>query len=361
MNSDRLFTLVALVIGDFNKIALIPNLKSLKAGLQNQVNQPQNPTFQKAVSEALIKVTNCLGKSVINDISPSWQYSLAELGLLEYLGENLRLTINEIFKRNKITIATASDEITAIMEHLQEIEKHLQQTQAGLLGFGIKGYSLGPGECEMEILIPRKYIDNALREYSEELKELNDILMPFYEITTGSRPDIKINSTSSSELNILLATGLKTGALIAFCIRQLVLAYKTILEIRVLHNKMREQGLSDEELKPVEKHARGKMKKEIAKIVSQVMKDYGGGIEKGRKQELKIELKGALERIINRIDNGFNFDVRSEEPEITDEQEESEEMEYQRLIKEAKEGSEYMKLEGEPILKIEEPKTAKEK
>ena len=46
---------------------------------------------------------------------------------------------------------------------------------------------------------------------------------------------------------------------------------------------------------------------------------------------------------------------------MAEEGEESEEREYQQLIKEAREELEYMKLESEPILRLEEHQTTKKK
>jgi hypothetical protein len=73
-------------------------------------------------------------------------------------------------------------------------------------------------------------------------------------------------------------------------------------------------GLTDEQLAGVTEAANTRMKEAVDQTV-EVLISQTGVPEGGRKNELRIELRGALSAIANRIDIGYNIDVRANEPE----------------------------------------------
>ncbi len=86
-------------------------------------------------------------------------------------------------------------------------------------------------------------------------------------------------------------------------------AYKRILEIRKLHGEL-SKIVGPKPLKEVEKQAEALMLKEISKTTNEAIKQYPGDAH--RKNELKTALESVLRKLADRIDRGFNIEIRIE-------------------------------------------------
>lgn len=85
-------------------------------------------------------------------------------------------------------------------------------------------------------------------------------------------------------------------------------AYKTILHIRKLHGEL-SQLVGSNPLKEVEKQAESIMVKEITATANQAIKAYPIK-DDGRKHELRTALDTVLRKLADRIDRGFNVEIR---------------------------------------------------
>ena len=164
------------------------------------------------------------------------------------LGIVLRICPNEFKKAaNKVFTNTIGLEIDDLI--------------SGFEGLNIGADDIEPGECEIGVLVPRDYVKNLLNDFGEELIELNKILSVFAELSTGSRAGFEIREISSSDLSVFLDLAPAVGACLAVSIERIVALYKKLLEIRKLHNELKEQGVPKSSLKGVEEHANAVMEK----------------------------------------------------------------------------------------------------
>jgi hypothetical protein len=243
----------------------------------------------------------------------------------------------------------------------------IDQLLASLKILKIGSEELAQGECELGVLVPRAFLDNRLDRFADELEELNQIFGVFAEISIGSRPGFEIKTISSTDLSVYLEVSAVVGACIAAAIERIVALYRQLLEIRKLQGELEKQGLEKRNLKGIEDHANGVMELGIDKLVKEIVAEYLPKGDSARKNELSIELKFSLKKIANRIDRGFNIEVRMEEPEVSSESPEETSAEHTALLKahskvaQASENMQFLKLEGEPILRLSEGKTDKSK
>jgi hypothetical protein len=292
---------------------------------------------------------------------------LDELGATDLTGTNLGERIEDIFARNQITPSVAQQELQTLLTQLGQLSSAIDQLLAAFRVLKIGCEDLEPGECELGVLVPRSFLDNRLDRFANELEELNQIFGVFAEISIGSRPGFEIKTISSTDLSVYLEVSAIVGACIATAIERIIALYKQLLEIRKLQGELAKQGLEKKNLKGIEDHANGIMETGIDKLVKELVGEYLTKGDAGRKNELSIELKYSLKKIANRIDRGFNIEVRMEEPEITTENAEEASDEEQALLKahskvaQASENMQFLKLEGEPILQLTESKTEKPK
>ncbi len=356
MNAERLHVIARAVKEDLINTNLEGSLSSLVVNLQNQVNQPNAPQHQQNVSATLTALYQSLERSASNNFPPTWRQALSELGADVLLGLELRMKIEEIFSRNQITPSAALSEISAISTKVNNLQAAFNQVTEAFLRLSVGADDIEPGHCELGILIPRQFIDNNLATFGEEITELNKILGVFAELAIGSRPDFKIRTVSSSDFTLFLDALPQIGACLAFAVERVVALYKTLLEIRRLHNELKSQGVPSQGLEGVEGHASKLMDDGIDKLIPELMKQFYKKKDEGRKNELSTELKISLKGIAARIDRGYNLEIRVKSLRAADGQESdsTDAAQHVAIIQEAAKGLQFMKQGGEPILSLPE-------
>jgi hypothetical protein len=252
-----------------------------------------------------------------------------------------------------------------LQNQLQELVAALDQLLAAYKHLGIGAEELNAGECEVGVLIPRSFVDNRLDSLADELAELDQIFECFAELSTGSRPGFHVRTISTTDFSVFIEAIPSTAACIAVAVERIVSLYKQLLEIRKLQGELAKQGLEKKNLKGIEDHANSLMEGGIEDLIKQLLKDFYEKSDNGRKNELTIELRFALKKIANRIDRGFNIDVRVEQPaeEGTQETDEPSDVKDQvrtklannySVIQGASENLQFLKLQGDSILSLPE-------
>ena len=258
-------------------------------------------------------------------------------------------------------MANALEEIKAINTNFNNLRNSIKKALEAFVGLNIGEEKLDEGQCELGYTIPRSYVDNKLVGLEDEIHELNFILGNISEAVTGKKQEYEVKTISSSDYLLYIIIGLQVADILAKATERILSIYKQVLEIKVLRNDLKMKGVPATQTKGIETHANGLMEKEIKKIAKEILdKNYQG--EEGRKNELQNAVKFALNKIANRIDNGFNIEIRIEplaEPEETEEEiaKTEEEIEKERKINSIAESAkkiEYIKTEGKSILKLPE-------
>lgn len=100
------------------------------------------------------------------------------------------------------------------------------------------------------------------------------------------------------------------------------------------------------------------MESEVKKIAKEVIKEHYEG-DNGRKNELENGLVISLNKLANRIDKGFNVEIRIEPLPEPEEDEELSEKEQQKAdliqsISESAQNIEYIETQGKSILELPE-------
>ncbi len=357
MNTERLHAIAFEIKADIEQLQVVQLLQELTTYLQNMVNQPQQPSHQQNLSNVRNNLIENLSKSRINSFSPAWSQAIEEIGLSEYLGANLSNKINAIFNENRITPQVAQQEILKLHTKETEILTNLTSLINSFTYIGIGKEELNPGEGEVGILLPREYIDNRFDKLAKEFKELNSILMVLSEVGTGTAEHFELRQLSTTDPLVTLGASLAALSTIAVVIKPIISAYKEILEVRVLHAKLAEMKVQKKRLQGVEEHAEEIMEKAIEKIKTELIASTPIADE-GRKNELSNALSIALRKLANRIDRGFNIEVRVEPIETDEESEEkeSEDIKNIKAIEGAMKEMKFMNIDGKPILHLPESK-----
>lgn len=336
-------------------------MAALRDALRNSIASPQEPSYQEAVSTGLQTLLDAVASAPSNEFPPLWVEALEELGISELLGDELAGRLRSIFERNQITPSVAADEVEAIAKELSDLDAGLAQLLAGLAHFELGSEDLDPGQAELGVLIPRPAVREELELLGNEFVELQRLLGPFLEIATGSRPPLKVRTISSSDFGVFLDMAPQAAAFVAVAVERLVALYKQLLEIRKLRQELADQGVPPERLDGIDDHANEHMATGIESVVDELLGSRDEA-SLGRDNELRIELKLSLNAIANRIDRGYNIDVRAEPEEPTHSEGGDEDASTEgpdgpalRRIVEISPKLRFINRSGEPILSLPEP------
>lgn len=359
MNAERLHAIALAVRDDLQQTQTVKRLQELRDALQQQVNQPQQPGPQQQVSKIRQELTAALENAPSNSFTPAWRQILDEIGASSFLGSTLSGTLDGVFARNQITPSVAQEEVQQLHKGAEQLSAAIQQLIKSFAQLGIGSEQLQPGECELGVLVPRGAVENRLDEFGAELGQLNKTFGTFAELAIGSRPGFEIRTVSSTDFAVFLALAPEIGACIAIAVERIVSLYKQLLEIRLLRSQLAEQGVTDKSLQGIDSHANMHMEKGIDALIGELIDRYAGNIDEGRRNELRTELKHSLNRIANRVDLGYNIDVRAEplpEPEEPDADETDDDLRAAiETISEASATLQFLKPAGSPILSLPEP------
>lgn len=360
MNVERLHRILIDLDEELKTDKIVTLLQQVRDHLQNQVNQPNQPSHQTNLVNSLKKLYTALESSNYNDYSPSWKEIISEISGEIELGVPLKQKIENILATNSITPANALEEIKQIFNDLQTFQTAIKNTLTGFEALGIEEEDLDAGQCELGYTIPREFVENKLSELKNEIAELNFILNNISEAVTGEKQEYKVKTISSSDFLLYVIIGLQVADVLSNATERILNIYKGILEIKQLRNQLKDKGIPASKTKSIETHANGMMKDEIKAIVKEVMDEHYDG-DNGRKNELQNGLTISLNKLANRIDKGFNVEIRVE-PLPEPEEEEEPTAEYQQnaeMIKSIQESArkiEFLDAGGESILKLPEKK-----
>ncbi|MGB5644181.1 MAG: hypothetical protein WBO16_13975, partial [Gammaproteobacteria bacterium] len=329
MNTTKLHIIAKALKKEMARVGVVSLVNQAIQALQQQVNQPQQPNHQQQLSGHLTNLYQKLEGSPVDDFSPAWRNAMEELGVTDEFGQKLEARVRGIFERNQITPQAALEEMKKLHEDLSGTETQLTGLISGLVYFGVGEDELETDECEVGIAIPRSYVNDNLKAFGAELIELEKSLLVFSELATGQREPLEIRQISSSELSVFLEYLPEIGACIAIAIERIVSLYKQLLEIKTLKKGLVAQEVPEDKLTGIEDHAASIVSPKLDELANELMQKYGAHLDPARKNEVSIEVRHSLNKMANRIDRGFNIELRVSEKEIDKEEEETEDAQTQ--------------------------------
>jgi hypothetical protein len=367
MNAERLHAIVATLLQELEETNYLEFLQQLSAGLTARVKSSNQPGPQQEVNTARANLNKALREAPSNNFSPAWNQALEEMGIADVVGESLLEGIETILTRNELTPKIAAREVETILNRVWNFDRSVRKASVALNFFQIGSEQLPPGEFEIGFLIPRGEVENGLEQLGREFVRLKKIVAPFSELAGEGRPEIEVRSISSSEFQVFLDSAPATAALFTFALQQVLKVYQQILDIRVKRQELAEKGdVPEDVLKPLVDHLSDRMKEAVKQITEEVIAKAQLE-DQDRLNELRSEVTRQLNALAERIDRGFDIEVRAGEiPEQTEgEDEESDPIDPDiraaaEAVLEAQRRIEFMNVSGKTILSLEPPEDPEE-
>jgi hypothetical protein len=297
--------------------------------------------------------------SRFNNYPVSLTHIVEELGVTRLLGEQLSAEIERAFAGNNLTPALVLSRVRQAHENVNTLQKQCNRYASALKYFRITQDQLQPGEFEITVAIPGAAIDCELGKFGRETVKIDKIIGVFSEIATGSRESFRIRAIGSSDLTVFLHSAPAVAALLATSVERVARLYERVLSIMKLHREMKQKDLPAEVMQPLKDHIDQAVKLGLEEIAKQLEAEYFPKMEKGRKQEIRKELRHALENLAARLDRGYTIDVRGEPPERSadgaQQNEKTKARQAYKIVENARPKLQQFKAEAEPILGLAPP------
>lgn len=353
MNAERLHAIAIVLQQEMKSSAISAKIEALCDALETTVSRPDSEN-QEELATALKTVYSTLDAAPSDAFSPAFKQLLSEMGGAQLFGKSLKTIIEAIFQRNQITPAVALRELREVQEQLKAFQLALDGLVLAFRQFKIGDEKLEPGHCEIGMLIPRNAVDNKLTEFADELNELSFILNTFSEVATGKPDDLCIKTISSSDLTVFLAAQVPFAACLAVAIERIVALYKQLLEVKKLRGDLLKQGVPAKQTSGIQDYANELMDKGIKDAAVEIVQKFYHSTDQGRKNELVTAVTISLRRVAERVDRGYNIEVRVEPlgKAPKDDQETKGESGNIQIIQAASKTMQFIKQEGAPILRI---------
>jgi len=353
MNAERLNIIALSLRREFDSRDAAGQLSALVSACQQIGQNPGNPSVQQNFVSSRAGFYKAVTNTPSDTFTPAWRQILVDIGGEGLFGKNLKEHVERILAENQSTLSVAYAQLNGILTRLQKFRESLTRLTDAFTELHIGSEKLAPGEAEIGLFIPRKEVRDRLIDFADELNEIEFVLNTLSEVATGQKDDLTIRTMSSSGLTVFLAASPVFAAIIAKAVDLVVGEYKKILEIKKLQLEIERLQLPSDISESTKAYANTVMESGVEKFAVEIMNEFYNGKDEGRKNELRTAVRISLNRIANRIDRGFNFEVRIEPPAAPGSDTEGVTKAVQ-TIRAATENIQYMKLEGPPILALPE-------
>ncbi len=358
MNAEKLHQTVNLVEEDINRTKIVTYLQSIVSMLNNLSNSP-NQSHQQTLASSLASFLDGINNSDFDQFSASTRKIINDICPNLVLGSKLGDKVKGIIEKNQITFQVAVNEINPLFNEINQFLANSKALRTCLNVFNIVKEELEPGECEIGFIVPREEIKSDFHVYQKELQEFEFILNNYNEYVIGKKQKIELKAISSTDPMIYVGVVVTVGAAIAKTIDWIIDSYKKILEIRLLREQLKNAGVPDNKTKGIEEYSNELMSKKIDEMLDILRIEYCGIKNGDRKNELENGLRISMNKIANRIDSGYNYEVRVgvlsdlEESE-TDETDETEDHKAYDEIKRVESKLVFSNMNGSKILSLPE-------
>lgn len=197
MNAEKILTYIGWLLYDEKEHKIQEALTSLSQQLSNLASSPQEATYQKGVSDALIHLQQQVGALMNTYDAVQWR-GVATIGAMPFFSEEIIDGIKKTISENSMTPTIAQSYVAGIVTKRAEYLENLERTRKGLKALSIEPDHM-EDEAEIGFQIPRPIFHNNLDGLVDELRAIRRIIRAFSELANGSAEEINVRQISTSD------------------------------------------------------------------------------------------------------------------------------------------------------------------
>ena len=359
MNTERLFTITKQLKNEIVEMKLVKTLNSLHDQLQTAINSP-SVDHQRAVETTLNNLHQSLTQAPSNKFSPGFLLNIKTLRVSnrttvsDLFGKGLSEKLKNIFEDGYTSVQTL-DRLANLRQDLAAFLSGLEGITSGFDAIGIHDESSEPGSSVVGMTIPRENNDVSMREFQKEMAFWGQFLSELSEVVEGSVVEHKVYSLHSSGLGIDVYTTLNIAAQVSAIVVAIYMTLEKLQKFRKLKEDAEELSIEKEAIDNLVKKGKKVMEDRLDEIQVEIFQNCKME-DKIRLQELRNGVRLRLNGLSNRLERGFQFEVRTSLPaEATTEDQ------AQEKIASSLRDVHFKYLEGTRLLDLPEPDPDEEK
>jgi hypothetical protein len=315
MNAQRLVTIASTVRGEYSSGNVVHLLNSLLSQVESAVNGPSEAT-QRAVETTLTQLVTALVSGPTNDFSPGLRDDLSELSVAgipvpELVGKGLAQRLQDVLGAGYLSVKPL-DELRALSKVVIALATGLDSLLAGLDAVGIHAEELEPGESIVGMTMPRDEIKDV-RAFKKEVAFFEHLVVALNRCIEGNAAAPTVYCLRSSNFGIDFKATLDVAAAVGLILRGVKLALDKLSKHRELKKSAEDIGIDPKLVEQLGQQSKKAMEDSVAEIEADVFQ-HCKLAENGDLQELKTAVRLRINGVVNRIERGFIFEVRTELP-----------------------------------------------
>lgn len=310
MNTERLFEILSQIDQQVAETGLVQKLDQLIEFIGQQVGDPSNASHQQNFANARKDLSATLSGSWFARLTPLETEVLDQMGLTYLVGNRLPNRLTVLMRENGMLPAVVRDEFSSISEQIKSKLATTRQTKKNLDSLGFAAESLEPQTGELAYRIPRPAIDDRYESFLSDAEFYKSFASTMSEIVLGQTPELKLRGLSSSAFSIFLSIDPQVVAFIVLAIERVLNGYKTLLEVRVLRDQLKERAVPEDVLAQLEKNTEERMERVFRQALDSAIKEIKAQAKKERLNELKNHATILLRQLIESMERGYEVDAR---------------------------------------------------
>ena len=315
MNAERLLKVATEIISDIKTNNIISLLSDFNQRFSQIVAAPGQQQYQANFIAARDALFKALDNSAINNLNPMDYQIIVEIGGDGLIGKHFKQRIYDVEKQESLNItpSVAYNNFGKIYEEFNKFYKSLEQLVNIFSNFGIKrDKQLDGNQAELSILIPRNVINGDLKKFETDIKIFRDFLDVVQEVSGES---YKIEKIASSDFELYILSGLMYASCVAQALNPILDMFIKIMEIREHSKRLKDSGVPDETLRPLQDYERQMIDSTIKTSQQSLLQRCK---DDGRRNELAIRTQKTLDTMVRKFNDGYQVVVSLTEEQTDD-------------------------------------------
>ncbi|MEL6719214.1 MAG: hypothetical protein AAFO82_06690 [Bacteroidota bacterium] len=307
MNIEFLLTVIDDLIDDEKQNKINEEINKLKTFLtQSKGNQPNAGT---EINKTIKLISEKSKKGYYSKFTRGYFKLLEEMKGLSFFGDELLGKIDAVFSNQKYSIDKQVAALETLRKNRTDFFNTITATKTNLEKLHFQGH-FQDELFEVGIIIPDLNELHYAKNLEETIHNWNLIIKSIKEIQGLGTEDIKVERVYNGCIELIIEQVFSVAEVVGDIVSNLVTVYLTVDKVRTHLKGLKEGGIPDKDLKPIEDSQSKILESEIDKLATELVEKMKvEGLDDGREKELKVQLKNGIKYIAKSLEKGVEVEI----------------------------------------------------
>lgn len=312
MNTDKLKEILAQISAAEQETNTQKYLQDLLSGLNELVNQPQNPDLQTRLVERLRQLNQALER-FYDTFSPQDYRRLLEMSEIAF-SKSIPEDVRALIEENPISPNVVAQYVQQLHSDRGLVFNNTTQLLQNLefLQFGFE--KVEEDSAELGFQIPRELFEDRYDGFIKELNEIRRMVRIVSEAAVGDYQPPRVGSISTTDPLIFLEVAIPVAKVFGAAVTWGIGVWYSVEQIRKVRAQTAQiSAFTEAEIKKI---FDTKIQEQIDTSVDEKIASMleNNRLHKTRRPELEVQLKWVLESLLAKMERGFTVELRLPPP-----------------------------------------------